>query len=54
MAASPHAVASGAGIHADKILLRNTSANVSSFGESAAGELFVVDLGGTVYRIDHG
>ncbi len=48
------AVASGAGIHADKILLRNTSANVSSFGESAAGELFVVDLGGTVYRIDHG
>ena len=40
--------------HADKILLRNTSANVSSFGESAAGELFVVDLGGTIYRIDHG
>jgi glucose/arabinose dehydrogenase len=45
---------STAGTHADKILLRNTSANISSFGENASGELFVVDLGGTIYRIDHG
>ena len=27
---------------------------ISSFGESASGELYVVDLGGTIYRIDHG
>ena len=48
------AVASGAGIHADKILLRDTNALVSSFGEDASGDLFVVSLGGTIYRIDHG
>jgi glucose/arabinose dehydrogenase len=47
-------VAAGAGTHADKILLRNTSANISSFGENPGGELFVVDLGGTIYRIDQG
>ena len=28
--------------------------SISSFGENASGELFVVDLGGTIYRIDHG
>ena len=28
--------------------------SISSFGENATGELFVVDLGGTIYRIDHG
>ena len=47
-------VAASAGTHADKILLRNTSANISSFGENPSGELFVVDLGGTIYRIDEG
>jgi hypothetical protein len=25
---------------------------ISSFGQGTAGELYVVDLGGTVYRID--
>ena len=28
--------------------------SISSFGENATGELYVVDLGGTIYRIDHG
>lgn len=32
-------------------LLLDSSANVSSFGEDEQGELYVVDLGGTVYRI---
>lgn len=32
-------------------LLLNTSHNISSFGERSNGELFVVDLGGTVYQI---
>ncbi len=47
-------VASTAGSPASKILLRNTSISISSFGESAGGELFVVGLGGTIYRIDKG
>ena len=47
------AIPSTAGAHASKTLLRNTSFQISSFGESAGGELFVVDLGGTIYRIDH-
>ena len=34
-------------------LLRNTGVQISSFGENDGGELFVVDLGGTIYRIDH-
>ncbi len=48
------AVSSTAGTHASKVLLRNTPYSISSFGENATGELFVVDLGGTIYRIDHG
>ena len=31
----------------------NTAYQISSFGENAGGELYVVDLGGTIYRIDH-
>jgi hypothetical protein len=29
----------------------DTGASISSFGEDAAGELFVVDLGGRIYRL---
>jgi hypothetical protein len=32
-------------------LLRNTALNISSFGESRGGELYVVHHGGTVYRL---
>ncbi len=46
-------IRSNAGAHATKTLLRNTSAQISSFGENSGGELFVVTLGGTIYRIDH-
>ncbi len=31
-----------------------TDAAISAFGEDAAGELYVVDLGGTIYRITRG
>jgi hypothetical protein len=48
------AVSSTAGTHASKVLLRNTPYSISLFGEDAVGELYVVDLGGTIYRIDHG
>ncbi len=48
------AMSATASDHASKILLRNSSALISSFGQSAGGELYVVDLGGTIYRIDHG
>jgi glucose/arabinose dehydrogenase len=48
------AVSANASTHADRIRLRDTSRNISSFGEGASGELFVVDHGGTVLRIDHG
>jgi glucose/arabinose dehydrogenase len=46
-------IRANAGAHATKTLLRNTSHQISSFGESAGGELYVVTLGGTIYRIDH-
>ncbi len=48
------AVSSTAGTHASKVLLRNTPYSISSFGEDAVGELYVVDLAGAIYRIDHG
>jgi hypothetical protein len=32
-------------------LLTDTSLNISSFGESDSGELFVVSLSGTIYRL---
>jgi glucose/arabinose dehydrogenase len=48
------AIPSTAGAHASRTLLRNTGFQISSFGQNANGELYVVDLGGTVYRIDHG
>jgi uncharacterized protein (TIGR03437 family) len=32
-------------------LLRDTDFGISSFGEDEAGELYVVDLGGAIYRI---
>ncbi len=32
-------------------LVENTALNVSSFGERRNGELLVVDLGGTIYRL---
>ena len=32
-------------------MLLDTTLNISSFGEDEAGELYVVDLGGTVSRI---
>jgi glucose/arabinose dehydrogenase len=40
------------GSTASKSLLLNTSMNISSFGESASNELFVVDHNGTIYRFD--
>lgn len=33
-------------------LLLSTSYNLSSFGENEAGELFVADLGGAIYRVE--
>jgi len=32
-------------------LLNDTTLNISSFGEDEAGNLYVVDLGGSVYRL---
>ena len=32
-------------------LLKDTTLNISSFGEDEAGDLYVVDLGGSVYRL---
>jgi glucose/arabinose dehydrogenase len=40
------------GSTATRSLVLDTSLNISSFGESASNELFVVDHGGTIYRID--
>ena len=40
------------GSSATKSLVLNTSMNISSFGESASNELYVVDRGGTIYRFD--
>ena len=37
---------------APQTLLLDTAMNISSFGEDEQGELYVVDLGGTVSRID--
>ncbi|HEY6569990.1 MAG TPA: PQQ-dependent sugar dehydrogenase [Candidatus Limnocylindrales bacterium] len=48
------AVSSTASDHKSKILLRDSNASISSFGENAGGELFVVGRGGTIYRIDQG
>jgi glucose/arabinose dehydrogenase len=46
------AVASGASSPATKVKLADTDLAISSFGETAGGELLVVSLGGSVYRID--
>jgi glucose/arabinose dehydrogenase len=48
------AVPSSAGPKPAKVVLRGAGSGrlISSFGEDAAGELYVVDLGGKVYRID--
>ena len=37
---------------ASKSLLLSTGFNISSFGQDEHGELYVLDLGGTLYRID--
>jgi Glucose / Sorbosone dehydrogenase len=34
-----------------RVLLLDSSANISSFGEGAHGEIYVADLNGTVYRL---
>jgi glucose/arabinose dehydrogenase len=36
-----------------KTLLMDTSFSISSFGQDAGGELYLVDRGGTIYRFDH-
>jgi glucose/arabinose dehydrogenase len=46
------AVAAGASSPASPVRLLDTDLLVSSFGESAGGELYVVDLAGTLYRVD--
>ena len=49
------AISSSASDHKTKHLLRNSGASITSFGESAGGELYVVvGRGGNIYRIDHG
>ncbi len=45
-------VPSTASAQPPKVVLQGPGGHVSSFGESASGELFVVYLGGTIYRID--
>ena len=37
---------------ATKTLLLSTSLNISSFGQDQRGELYVLDLGGTLYKIE--
>ena len=37
--------------HQVKSVLLDTDLRIASFGEDAAGELYVVDFGGAVYRI---
>jgi hypothetical protein len=32
-------------------MITDSSLNISSFGEGVRGELYVADLGGTVYRL---
>ncbi|MFL5777798.1 MAG: PQQ-dependent sugar dehydrogenase [Chloroflexota bacterium] len=44
-------VASGAASPAAKTLLFDTSLSVSSFGEDATNELYVLDLNGSVYKL---
>jgi glucose/arabinose dehydrogenase len=46
------AVSSWAPYPATGTQMLDTSLNISSFGEDEAGELYVVDLGGDIYRID--
>lgn len=46
------AVAAGASSPASPVRLLDTDLLISSFGESAGGELYVVDLAGTLYRVD--
>jgi glucose/arabinose dehydrogenase len=41
-----------AGAPATKTLLLSTSLNISSFGQDQQGELYVLDLGGTLYKIE--
>ena len=41
----------GAAKPAAETLLLDTSLSISSFGEDEAGEVYVVDLGGTIYRL---
>ena len=41
----------GAKTPASKTRLRNTAQNISSFGEGDDGELYMVSIGGTVYRV---
>jgi glucose/arabinose dehydrogenase len=45
------AVAAGASSPASPVRLLDTGLLISSFGESAGGELYVVDLAGTLYRV---
>ena len=47
-------VAANATAPASKTLLLNTSLLISSFGETNAGELYVTDLGGRLYRVVQG
>jgi glucose/arabinose dehydrogenase len=47
-------VAANASAPATKVLLLDTDMALSSFGESASGELYVTDLGGRLYRIIQG
>jgi glucose/arabinose dehydrogenase len=44
-------VSSTAGAPANRTLLLDTNLQISSFGENASGELYVVDRGGAVYAI---
>ena len=47
-------VAANAAAPATPTLLLNTSLSISSFGQTSAGELYVVDHGGRLYRIVQG
>ncbi len=46
------AIASGGGSpQSPELLIENSGASISSFGEDRRGELYLTDLGGTVYRL---
>lgn len=45
------AISTAAAYPAAPVELLNTSLNISSFGESEGGELYVVGLGGTIHRL---